>query len=171
MLPSCCLGPRPNRSYVVRVQGRYAGGDGAGGGWSAELAETFRTLKAWCDEGTQLAAPELVLEPADWASQKGVATQAGPGRREMKRKERLKTWLGKNMDALIRWTSHGKAGEITWISTGMEAGLPWLAMAGGCATPALLPLPSGAMPQPSRAPGQWRGGAVLRPGERCRGEG
>lgn len=62
---------------MVRVQARYAGGDGAGGGWSAELAETFHTLRAWCDESGKLAAPELVPEPADWASQKGVATQAG----------------------------------------------------------------------------------------------
>ena len=64
--------PRPRRSYVVRVQARYAGGDGLGGGWSADLSRSFQTAATWRSDGATLPAPQLVPEPAALAR----ATQA-----------------------------------------------------------------------------------------------
>lgn len=58
---------RPTRSYVVRVQARYAGGDGLGGGWSADLARSFQTPTTWrpsAGDGAILPAPQLLPEPA-----------------------------------------------------------------------------------------------------------
>jgi len=61
---------------VVRVQARYAGGDGLGGGWSADLSRSFQTPAAWRPrrgDGATLPAPQLVPEPAAVASR---STQA-----------------------------------------------------------------------------------------------